>query len=93
MPVSSPGQAGAQWSRLPPFYRFQKALAALHAVEREVPGLVRGGVAAGRGPGDLGGAVSFRAAGRFVGGGDAGTVSFWFCESRRRRACKPGICP
>ena len=81
MPVSGPRQARALGPGVPPLHGVAEALAALHAVEREVPGLVRGGVAAGRGPRDSGGIVSVRAAGRVVGGGDARTVSFWFCDN------------
>ena len=62
MSLPGAGQARAQWFGLPPLHGVAEALAALHAVEREVPGLVRGGVAAGRGPGDSGGAVSLGAA-------------------------------
>ena len=80
MSLPGEGQAGAQWFGLPPLHGVAEALAALHAVEREVSIVVFRGVAAGRGPGNSGGAVSFRAAGRVVGGGDARTVILLFCN-------------
>ena len=79
MSLPGPRQAGAVRVGVPPLHGVAEALAALHAVEREVSIVVLRGVAAGRGFGDFGGVVSFRAAGGFVGGGDAGVVILLFC--------------